>query len=409
MGARKTSAWSPAELHRHLEQGSRLAILDVRNPDEFETWQIQGRGRIKALNIPYYDLFDLREDNEDLAHGLARRAPKALKDWLPKSGPVLVVCARGDTSTHVAEGLQCLNYPAVNLEGGMAAWGNHYEVRAVEDSERLTLLQVSRPARGCLSYLLASGGEALVVDAARHTDVYIRIAAERGWRITAVMDTHLQADHLSGGVGLAKELGIHYWLHPYDSIDPDALLPARISFKYLENGTAFTLGEVGVRALHLPGHTLGMTNLLVDERYVLTGDTLFIDSIGRPDLGGRAKTWTPLLYRSLHRLLKLPDHTVVLPAHFNQMREADDKGCYRATLSALHRRNEGLRMLDRGRAAFGTYILASLPEHPPTYDVIRRVNTGLLHVDEVKASELELGRNRCALSRPETAEQRKAA
>lgn len=165
---------------------------------------------------------------------------------------------------------------------------------------------------------------------------------------------------------------------------------------------AFTLGEVSVRALHLPGHTLGMVNPLVDDRFLLTSDTLFIDSVGRPDLGGRAKTWTPLLYRSLQRLLTLPDHTVVLPAHFSSMHEADDQGCYCTSIGTLRSHNEGLRMLSQGLAAFTAYILKNLPEHPPSYDDIRRVNTGLIEVDEAKASELELGRNQCALSHGET-------
>ena len=402
MTASKLSVWSPAELLHHLEQGSRFAILDVRNRDEFEAWRIEGKAPIQTLNMPYFDLLDLNEADEDIAAAVARAVPSRLQDSLPRSETILAVCARGDTSTHVAEGLRRLGYEAVNLQGGMAAWGDHYAMRVVEDSPHLTILQFSRPARGCLSYLLASGGEAMVVDAARHIEVYTRIAAERGWRITTVFDTHLQADHLSGGVALAKSMGVDYWLHPYDSIHPDDLLPATFSFRYLEDGTAFTLGEVNVRALHLPGHTLGMTNPLVDDRFLLTADTLFIGSVGRPDLGGRAKTWTPLLYHSLQRVLALPDHTVVLPAHFSHMREADDQGCYCATISAVRDSNEGLRMLSQGLEAFSAYILEHLPEHPPSYDDIRRVNTGLLEVDEAKASELELGRNQCALSHGKT-------
>jgi len=296
-------------------------------------------------------------------------------------------------------------YEAFNLAGGMAAWGDHYEVRVVEETPRLTILQISRPARGCLSYLLASGGDAMVVDPARHIEIYTRIAAERELRITGVLDTHLQADHLSGGVALAKAVGADYWLHPYDSIYPDDLLPATFSFRYLEDGTTFKLGKVSVRALHLPGHTLGMINPLVDDRFLLSGDTLFIDSIGRPDLGGKAKAWIPLLLNSLKQVLELPDRTIVLPAHFSHMHEADEQGCYRAPISALRSRNEGLRMLSQGLAAFSAYIEASLPEHPQSYDDIRRVNTGLLQVDEAKASELELGRNRCALSQREAEKQ----
>lgn len=408
MTPRKQSVWSPAELLHHLEESSRFAVLDVRNRDEFDAWRIEGKVPIQTLNIPYFDLLDLNEADEDIAAAVARAIPQRLQDSLPRSGTILAVCARGDTSTHIAEGLRRLGYEAVNLQGGMAAWGDHYATRVVEVSPRLTLLQISRPARGCLSYMLASGGEAMVVDAARHIDIYTRIAAERGWVITDVFDTHLQADHLSGGVALARALRVDYRLHPYDSIHPDDLLPATFPFRYLEDETVHTLGEVSVRVLHLPGHTLGMVNLLVDERYLLSGDTLFIGSIGRPDLGGRARTWAPLLYRSLQRLLTLPDHTVALPAHFSHMHEADSQGCYRAPLGALRSHNEGLRMFGRGQAAFNAYILASLPEHPPSYDDIRRVNTGLLQVDEARASELELGRNRCALSQREVG-RRKAA
>jgi len=394
----KMPAWSPAELYRHLNEGSRFAILDVRHQSEFNVWKIEGKVPIHTINISYYDLLDQQEEDEELATAFARAIPERLKDKLPRSGPILAVCARGETSPHVAEGLRRLGYQAFNLEGGMAAWGDHYEMRVVEETPRLTILQISRPARGCLSYLLAGGGEAMVVDPARHIEMYTRIAAERGWRIASVLDTHLQADHLSGGVTLAKAAGADYWLHPYDSIHPDDLLPATFSFHYLEDGTTFKLGEVSIRALHLPGHTLGMINALVDDRFLLSGDALFIDSIGRPDLGGKAKTWIPLLYRSLQRVLALPDSIVLLPAHFSNLHEVDEQGCYRASLSALRSRNKGLRFLSQGLAAFSAYIEASLPEHPQAYDDIRRVNTGLLQVDEAKAGELELGRNRCALS-----------
>jgi glyoxylase-like metal-dependent hydrolase (beta-lactamase superfamily II)/rhodanese-related sulfurtransferase len=394
--------WSPEELHHQLAEGVAFSVLDVRNRDEFEAWKIEGRKPLPAFNIPYYDLLDLNDDDEDLAAAVARAAPERLKDWLPRTGSILVVCARGDSSAYVAEGLRRLNYQAFSLAGGMAAWGNHYEVRAVEETPRLSIFQISRPARGCLGYLLASGGEAMVVDAARHIDIYTRIAAERGWRITSVLDTHLQADHISGGMALAQAMGADYWLHPYDSIHPDDLLPATFPFRYLKDGMSFTLGEIKVSVLHLPGHTLGMINLLVDERFLLSGDTLFKDSVGRPDLGGRAKTWIPILHHSLQRLLELPDHTVVLPAHFSHLRDADAQGCFLASLGTLRKHNEGLLMLSRGQAEFSAYIMDNLPEHPKSYDDIRRVNTGLLQVDEAKASELELGANRCAVSHHET-------
>jgi glyoxylase-like metal-dependent hydrolase (beta-lactamase superfamily II)/rhodanese-related sulfurtransferase len=400
MTENKVPVWTPAYLHQRLAGVHPFAILDVRNEDEFAQWKIEGKAPLQSVNIPYFELLDLEDENEEVAAAVARAVPRHLKNDLPMGTPVLVVCAQGDTSPHVAEGLRRQGYEAFNLEGGMAAWGNHYEVRPIVESTRLTIIQISRPAKGCLSYVVASGGEAVVVDAARHTDTYMDLVAERGWRVKAVIDSHLQADHVSGGGALARSLQVDYMLHPYDAIHPEDLLPATFPYCYLEDEAAFTLGEVTVRPLHVPGHTLGMVNLLVDGRYLLSGDALFINSVGRPDLAGRAKAWAPLLYRSLQRLLALPDDTTVLPAHFGDMNEADERGCYCASLGILRSRNQGLRRVAAGKAGFIAYVLYSLPEHPPSYDKIRRVNIGLLQVDEVRASELELGKNRCALSRP---------
>lgn len=176
MATHKKRVWSTAELHLHLSGHSRFAILDVRNRDEFDAWQIEGKDPIQTINIPSFDLLDLQSEDEELAAAFARAIPERLKDRLPTSGPILAVCTTGNTSVHVAEGLRRLGYQAFNLEGGMAAWGNHYEMRIIEETQRLTILQISRPARGCLSYLLSSGGEAMVVDAARHIETYIRIA-----------------------------------------------------------------------------------------------------------------------------------------------------------------------------------------------------------------------------------------
>lgn len=403
MAAIKVPVWSPADLYGHLDAKRPFAILDVRNSDDFSAWKIEGRVPVRTINIPYFDLLDLEQDEQDVAAAVARAVPGQLREKLPgKKEPLLVVCAHGDTSPLVADGLRRLGYSAFNLEGGMAAWSEHYEIRPVIDSGRLSIIQVSRPAKGCLSYIVASGGMALVVDPARHTHLYTRLATGRGWRITAVIDSHLQADHLSGGVALAKALGVDYAMHPYDAIHPEDLMPAAFPFRYLQDGAVIALGEATVRALHFPGHTLGMTNLLVDDRYLLSGDTLFIDTIGRPDLGGKAQSWAPLLYRSLERLMQLPDHTVVLPAHFSSMHEADHEGCYRATLGYLRKHNPGLRKVLAGAPAFTAYILDSLPAHPQSYDDIRRANIGLLEVDEARAGELEIGKNRCALDTHES-------
>jgi glyoxylase-like metal-dependent hydrolase (beta-lactamase superfamily II) len=142
-----------------------------------------------------------------------------------------------------------------------------------------------------------------------------------------------------------------------------------------------------------------MVAFLVDQRYLLSGDSLFLESVARPDLGGKAEAWAPLLYDSLQRMAELPDETVVLPAHFSDITAADADGVFRATLGELKQRNPGLLKLAEGERAFGDYILANLPEFPPAYVEIKRANAGLLSPDARKAQELELGKNICAVGK----------
>jgi glyoxylase-like metal-dependent hydrolase (beta-lactamase superfamily II) len=151
--------------------------------------------------------------------------------------------------------------------------------------------------------------------------------------------------------------------------------------------------------LWIPGHTLGNTALSVSGRWLLSGDSIFVRSIARPDLGGRAEAWAPLHFDSLAGLLELPDDTVVLPGHFSSRAEADERGVFAAALGTLREGNEGLRVVGQGRERFIEYILGSLPTFPPEYVDIKRVNAGLIHPDEDRARELETGKNLCALAR----------
>jgi glyoxylase-like metal-dependent hydrolase (beta-lactamase superfamily II) len=140
-----------------------------------------------------------------------------------------------------------------------------------------------------------------------------------------------------------------------------------------------------------------MTAFLIEGKYLLSGDSIFLESIARPDLGGRADAWTPLLYRSLKQIAVLAPETVVLPAHFSDIRAADSQGVYRATLATLLQRNPGLLKLAEGEQAFYDYIMESLPEFPDAYTEIKRANAGLASPDEARTQELELGKNMCAV------------
>jgi glyoxylase-like metal-dependent hydrolase (beta-lactamase superfamily II) len=214
-----------------------------------------------------------------------------------------------------------------------------------------------------------------------------------------VIDTHGHADHISGGRALASKTGAAYYLHPYDAIHPFDVLPATFSYEFIRGGQRFPVGSHQIAALHIPGHTLGLVALKLGDEFLFTGDSIFICSIARPDLGGKADTWAPLHARSLRRLMELPSGINILPGHFSTLAEADQKGRFAAPLGNLKRRNDGLVTLQReNEEGFVRYLLESLPKHVPEYVDIKRVNAGLLAPTEEDAATLELGKNACALA-----------
>lgn len=395
--AEQTREFSLSELKAAIDATQDLFIIDLRNRDEFASSQIEGKQPIPTVNVPYFEVLETGE-TDDIAQIFADYAQKEWTSLLPAETLVLVVCAKGGTSALAAEGLQRLGYNALSLAGGMNAWGDFYDRTLVAQQADLAIYQVVRPARGDLSYVLVSGGEAVVVDPNRHLAPYTSLISAENLRLAAVLDTHGHADHISGGRALADLVGCEYHLHPYDAIHPLDVLPATMPYEPLREGQTIRFGTARLEVLHIPGHTLGNLAFLVNGTYLLSGDSIFIQSIARPDLGGRGDTWAPLHYRSLTRLMALPDQVVVLPGHFSVPAEANTAGSYAAELGRLKRENDGLKVAAQGEEAFVQYILASLPTFPPQYVEIKRVNAGLLHPDEEKASELELGRNICALS-----------
>ena len=149
--------------------------------------------------------------------------------------------------------------------------------------------------------------------------------------------------------------------------------------------------------LETPGHTPGSTSLLVAEAFLLTGDTLFVDDVGRPDLGGQAAAWARDLHRTLHeRLRPLGDAVVVLPAHASTLAGTDPPGAVAGTLGALRERNRAMRLdLD----VFVREAERAAGSAPAEYARIRAINLGREAATESELTELELGKNQCALSR----------
>lgn len=224
------------------------------------------------------------------------------------------------------------------------------------------------------------------------TEVYLEFAESIDAEIKHVIDTHLHADHISGGRMIAEQTGAVYWLPPKDA--------GEVVYKYepLEDGNEVMIGSTRIRieALHSPGHTIGSTSFVIDDQYLLTGDILFIDSIGRPDLAGLAEDWVSDLRETLYaRYTELSDDLIVLPAHFMIMEELNEDGTVAKKLGELYRENHGLNITDE--AEFRTIVTKNLPPQPNSYQEIRQTNMGKLNPDTDQQREMEIGPNRCAV------------
>jgi glyoxylase-like metal-dependent hydrolase (beta-lactamase superfamily II)/rhodanese-related sulfurtransferase len=382
-------ALAAANLYEGLLHGNAPLILDVRNPDDFARWHIEGRSTLDVLNLPYYDFIE----DEDAA--IAQ---------VPVGRDVLVVCAKEGSSQYVAGLLRERGVPASYLAGGILSWGNHYDIRDVASAPWGRIIQIARPARGDLSFVIISDGAAAVIDPLRHTQHYSQAIAAAHAHLTYIFDTHVHADHISGGPALSQETGAPYFVHPYDAIHPIDMLPAQIAYTALADGQVFQVGQLTVMSIWYPGHTLGQVNFLATApdgaRFLFTGDGIFLRSFGRPDLGGKGEAWTPMLYDSMTRRLPphLTDATVILPAHFSTLDECDAAGRCAAPWGEVAQTNEALTHLDAPED-FAAFVLGNLPVFPPQYVEIKRVNLGLTHPTEAQAAELELGKNICALAK----------
>lgn len=354
-----------------------LFILDVRNESDFQDWKIEGEN-FSYLNIPYFDLLDGVEE---------------ILDQIPTDRDVLVVCAKEGSSIMIGEMLAEEGLSVSYLKGGMKAWSEHLEPVKVGDLKNGgEIYQFVRIGKGCLSYMVISDGEAAIIDSTRMTDLYLQFAKEKGAAIKHVFDTHLHADHISGGRIIAEKTGAAYWLPPKDA--------GEVTFDYnaLEGGTDVTIGSttITIHALYSPGHTIGSTSFVIDEKYLLSGDILFIDSIGRPDLAGMAEDWVGDLRESLYKRYKeLSEDLLVLPAHFMMIDELNDDGSVSEKLGVLFEKNHGLNIEDENE--FRKLVTENLPPQPNAYQEIRETNMGKITPDEEQQREMEIGPNRCAV------------
>jgi glyoxylase-like metal-dependent hydrolase (beta-lactamase superfamily II) len=228
-----------------------------------------------------------------------------------------------------------------------------------------------------LSYLFGCAGQgvAVAVDVvAGDEDWFIEEARNAGVEIRYVIDTHVHADHYSGGRALAQRVGAPYCLHESDMGE------VRFAFEPLRDGQRLELGNVKIDVLHTPGHTPDSICLLVTDArrgeapwFVITGDTLFVGAVGRPDLAGQEAEMAGVLYDSLHaRLLPLADELEIFPGH--QSGSACGAGLSGKPSSTIGFERRWNAALTLDRAAFIAQLTASIPPRPADMDRIVAAN-----------------------------------
>lgn len=369
---------TPLELFQAIANGQISEILDVRNTDEFEVSQVEGTHPVPTRNVPVYRVMEELEEEADRT----------------REGAV-VICGQGNGSQLVTEEFEALGLRTRSLAGGMDAWNRLLVPCEIKDLPGMVRVwQFQRPSKACLSYVVGVRGErCIIVDPTRQPLPYLDLASEHGMEVTHVVDTHVHADHISGGPALAAQLGVEYHLPPEDC---GGVVP--FPNRPLKDGDVLDLGsaEVKVMSMHLPGHTPGTIALLVSDLLLLVGDTIFVRGLGRPDLTGSAEELARDLFRSVHdRLRPLARETIVAPAHWSSSEEVNHDGLVITTLEEVFRATV---LNEEAVEKFVEEIVTSLPAAPPSYDTIRLVNAGKVAPPEDEVDILDVGRNQCAAS-----------
>lgn len=239
---------------------------------------------------------------------------------------------------------------------------------------------------GCASYVVADGGESAVIDPRWEIEEYLQIAEENGFRISRILETHNHADHLSGKGRLVEATGAKIYISKDADVDYE--------HEPLQDGDVIEFGDVKIRAMATPGHRPEHLSFTIEdasrgkEPWVLvTGDSLFVGDLARPDLAVEAEEGARSLFHSLRKLKELEDFVEVRPGHIggslcggaHMSRKPD------STIGFERRFNDYLRLEED---AFVETLTAEQTPQPPNFERIVGLNRGPLLTEAVSLTPL---------------------
>ena len=367
------------DLFQWLTEKQDIVVLDVRNDKDFKRFQVESPFSFEMLNVSYYDFMEIEEESVNR---------------VPRNKQIKIVCAKEGSAKYVAEILEKNGFTDVGyLAGGIKSWGNLLVPKVIDKNDTYELYQFIRPGKASCSYGLISGKEIMFFDPSRAIDFYLDFAKQKGCTVVRTFETHLQADYIAGSRDIANTTGAIFHANEND------FQGSKNPYKQLVDGEKFTFSSGGteVRVLFTPGHTPGSTCFIIDEKYIISGDMIFINSVGRPDLGGKAEDWAHLLYDSIQLIKQLDPALNVLPGHYIDWAEANDDLVFTLPLQQVLTRNGNIYNI-KELSEFIQFIKDNMRPQPEEYAKIRLVNANLEQFEDDKQEELDLGKNECAAS-----------
>ncbi len=350
-------------LWESIKQNSNVFLLDVREPQEFAEFKIPG-----AVNIPLSQLFTPGSQAQ-----------------LPKDKKIVTICSHGNRSMVATFALAQNGLESTSLVGGMSLWNQVLGATTLKEND-ITIIQVEKIGKGCLSHIIGSNGEAVVIDPTYPAKKYTEFAQKENLKITKVIDTHQHADHVSAAKDLAQMTGAKLYLSKLEEY--------KIESEKIEDGSTIQFGTKQLKAIHTPGHTPGGMSFILDDKYVFSGDILFVEGIGRPDLRDQAEEFAAKLYDTLHnKILKFGDDTKIFPTHHGEGVNPTKDGIFYTTVQNAKK----LPLLDLGQAEFVSKVVSITTPRPMNYSMIIKINKGVIPIAPEQIPDLEMGPNRCSI------------